>query len=279
MPAPRKDESKDDFISRCIPYVIREGTTDDSSQAAAICHNIWKKHKEKNEADNMKAKKILFQLSTPLSCHYELEEQDSEFMIDRCTMLVGDGMYNGMYFPASELEKCYKTFEGKPININHSDEKIEDIVGYLRDVDFKDGRITAVPVFDEETSKYDEAMGYIKSRVNAGDIPNVSVGIWLSRQDEVLEDGEIRPTAYDCEGDHLALVVHGACSPESGCGIGLSNCEYNTFSLSPVTYTIDSGDWGKITLSTYTKDEDLYKEVEKEILKEKIKKFKLEKEV
>lgn len=230
----------------------------------------------------MKQKKILVQLSTPLSCHYELEEDDnSEFMIDRCTMLVGDGTYNGMYFPASELEKCYKTFEGKPININHSDEKIEDIVGYLKDVDFKDGKITAVPVFDEETSKYDEAMGYIKSRVNAGDIPNVSVGIWLERRNDELENGDMRPTAYNCEGDHLALVVHGACNPESGCGIGLSTVDSSTFdtcTFSPVDYVIDSGEWGKVTLSAYTQDDSLYEEVEKELIKEKIRKLKLEKE-
>ena len=36
------------FVSRCIPIVISEGTTNNSSQAAAICHNIWQEHREKN---------------------------------------------------------------------------------------------------------------------------------------------------------------------------------------------------------------------------------------
>lgn len=45
MPEPSKGESRKDFISRCIPIIINEGTTDDSKQAAAICYSIWRKSK------------------------------------------------------------------------------------------------------------------------------------------------------------------------------------------------------------------------------------------
>ena len=41
MPKPKPGESEDDYVSRCIPIVLSEGTTDDSSQAAAICHSMW----------------------------------------------------------------------------------------------------------------------------------------------------------------------------------------------------------------------------------------------
>jgi len=44
MPVPKEGETRDKFISRCIPYVIHEGTTDDPKQAAAICYSIWRKH-------------------------------------------------------------------------------------------------------------------------------------------------------------------------------------------------------------------------------------------
>jgi len=44
MPVPKEGESRSDFISRCIPFVIHEGTTKDPKQAAAICHSIWRKH-------------------------------------------------------------------------------------------------------------------------------------------------------------------------------------------------------------------------------------------
>lgn len=41
MPTPRKNEDKQSFISRCIPYVMDDGTADNQEQAAAICNSIW----------------------------------------------------------------------------------------------------------------------------------------------------------------------------------------------------------------------------------------------
>jgi len=50
MPTPGRNEQQKDFIGRCIPIVLKEGTAKDNSQAAAICHSIWRKSKgEKNE--------------------------------------------------------------------------------------------------------------------------------------------------------------------------------------------------------------------------------------
>jgi len=46
MPTPRSGEKKDKFIDRCIPQVIRDGTAQDGSQAAAICHSIWRRRKK-----------------------------------------------------------------------------------------------------------------------------------------------------------------------------------------------------------------------------------------
>jgi len=47
-PKPGKDESKDDFMKRCIPQLIDEGK--DQDQAAAICYSLWENRKNmKNE--------------------------------------------------------------------------------------------------------------------------------------------------------------------------------------------------------------------------------------
>ena len=45
MPTPSKNEQQDDFIKRCIPIVINEGTAKDNKQAAAICFSIWRRSK------------------------------------------------------------------------------------------------------------------------------------------------------------------------------------------------------------------------------------------
>lgn len=55
MPTPKEDETEEEFVERCIPIVIEEGTADDGDQAAAICHSLWEQHKEEN--DKMKTKK------------------------------------------------------------------------------------------------------------------------------------------------------------------------------------------------------------------------------
>jgi HK97 family phage prohead protease len=46
MPEPNKDEEHDDFIKRCIPVVIDDGTAESPEQAVAICNGIWDKAKE-----------------------------------------------------------------------------------------------------------------------------------------------------------------------------------------------------------------------------------------
>jgi hypothetical protein len=53
MPTPKKGESKKDYVSRCIPIVLEEGTAKDQQQAAAICYSMYDQHKEKEEADAM----------------------------------------------------------------------------------------------------------------------------------------------------------------------------------------------------------------------------------
>lgn len=47
MPRPGKNENQDKFISRCIPFLINDGTAQDLQQAAAICYSIWEDRNKK----------------------------------------------------------------------------------------------------------------------------------------------------------------------------------------------------------------------------------------
>ena len=51
MPTPRKDETQEEFISRCIPMVINEGTAKDQEQAAAICYSKWRGGQDMSKPD------------------------------------------------------------------------------------------------------------------------------------------------------------------------------------------------------------------------------------
>jgi len=46
MPKPRDGESEKDFVSRCIPMVMDEGTAKDNKQASAICYSMYKESKK-----------------------------------------------------------------------------------------------------------------------------------------------------------------------------------------------------------------------------------------
>lgn len=47
MPTPNKGENRKDYIKRCVPYVIDEGTAANPKQAVAVCHSLWKQHRNK----------------------------------------------------------------------------------------------------------------------------------------------------------------------------------------------------------------------------------------
>lgn len=47
MPTPRPNEKRKDFVNRCIPIVLNEGTAQNKSQAFAVCTNMFKQKKRK----------------------------------------------------------------------------------------------------------------------------------------------------------------------------------------------------------------------------------------
>ena len=165
-------------------------------------------------------RKVLFHLSGSIELPIKkLDETDEQFYNEYNTvMIVGDGEYNSTYFPADEVEKAVSSFEGVPININHNDETIEDIVGYVKDVRYEDKKLYATAIFDQRTSKYGAVNGHIQSRKSANAVPNVSIGVWIDVAEEKIGK-EIKTVARNLRGDHLAVVVRGACNPEDGCGI------------------------------------------------------------
>jgi len=234
MPTPNEGESENEYVSRCIPIVIHEGTAKDSKQAAAICHSMWDEHKKKGNAVSGSTR-VLLHLCAPIFLRKDanmnvLSSDDME----RSTILVGDKIYNDIFFPSEELEKSFMSWDKQPLNINHS-ENIEDIVGYVVEpkYDKETKKFSVKPVLDESTSKYAIAKGYIESRMKAGAIPEVSIGVWCDTVPvkDKREDGALF-VASNLIGDHLALVTRGACGPKDGCGIGLDSWSYTVDNVS-----------------------------------------------
>ena len=218
---PRKEESEKNFIGRCVPVFIDEGR--DKDQAVAICYDMWRKHKDmKNESVR---ERVLLELDCCDSLQPKYIEEGSESILNglaESTVLVGDNTYKGVFFPAEELAKSYMTWDRNPVNINHSKD-ISDEVGFITNPIYNDAtkKFKVTPMLNPITEKYSTVNGFISNRFEAGKPPEVSVGVWLDKEFEVIDNGEERLTARNLQGDHLAIVYRGACSPEAGCGIGL----------------------------------------------------------
>ena len=63
MPTPNKGEKQKDYMKRCVPMVMKEGTAQDNKQAVAICFSMWKQHKNKKKS---RASEILDELGRNL---------------------------------------------------------------------------------------------------------------------------------------------------------------------------------------------------------------------
>lgn len=49
MPEPRQNETENEFIDRCIPFVLNEGTAINTAQAFAYCQYLWENKPKKND--------------------------------------------------------------------------------------------------------------------------------------------------------------------------------------------------------------------------------------
>lgn len=59
MPTIKPDESKEDWLVRCVPIVISEGTAKDGAQGTAICNSMWDEAKKKTENADQTHKLII----------------------------------------------------------------------------------------------------------------------------------------------------------------------------------------------------------------------------
>lgn len=44
-------ESEEKYVSRCIPYLMNKEGYTNSSQAAAVCHSLYRKHKKRTKSE------------------------------------------------------------------------------------------------------------------------------------------------------------------------------------------------------------------------------------
>ena len=139
MPKPKQGESHDDYISRCIPIVIKDGTAKDDKEATAVCNSMWD---EAQTASEMVRDYIVgeFRGSFP--------QIDIDAKVDIAALTAGDDKPFYVTLPIAEAGKV-------SANGLHYDEELLSaieqqavgrggIMGHIKDED----RGTAFPVED-----------------------------------------------------------------------------------------------------------------------------------
>jgi len=177
----------------------------------------------------------------------ELLEEGTIIKLPLSTIL-SEGTHNGILFLAEEIEKA-KVPQVFPLTLNHSRD-VEDEVGWWESPRVEDNKLRAIPVINLETSKGKAALGYVKNRLQAGLVPEVSVEVWA----DIDTDDKGNRVARNLEIDKASLVDRGACNPEKGCGIGLKEgIKMGVVPKHPWKYGKDAeSSWSKPNLSDFT---------------------------
>jgi hypothetical protein len=239
MPTPNKDESEKDYVKRCIPIVLAEGTAKDGSQASVICHSMYKQHKE-NENE-----KTLFTCESKIQF---VNSPSGEVGISgetrRMVALVGDKFMNGGFFSWEEAKRVAQLWKGTLHDINHMGTNasaldprpdIRFFIGYHDNVQIDEvKKQITMDVHVEKDTMYASAWeGYMKLCEQAGKIPNVSTTYYGKRKlvkvSELPEDANYKeegyskddsvPYLYEVEPVCISTVLGGKCDDKAGCGI------------------------------------------------------------
>jgi len=251
MPKPLPNEKENDYMKRCIPIVLKEGTAKDSSQAAAICHSMFKKHKEEHKSEQ----EILTFEGTLIFSEKNEKTEMSKFKIKeddnwvhlRATAVIGNRLMKGMYIPYDELKKSLNKWNGTYHDINHMGTSYphteypyyrhnnEYIIGYQDKASAND-ETKAIEMdvhIYKKSVKYEAWRSFIEICKAAGKIPNVSMSITAKRKavkakdigfdNTEYGDDDYIPYIYDITPKALTTAMEGECSDKDGCGLCISS--------------------------------------------------------
>ena len=215
--------------------------------------------KKKKEADKYKE----FTIEVPIRKMITNEKfnDDNEGVVNkqyavnkgqrRAVAIVGDKFYKGNFFPATELKKAAKLWEGTLHDINHMGTtyvtgfsaiaNILYFVGYNNNVKY-DSKTKSVSMDinikdDTKYAKYWRA--FVSLCEEAGNVPNVSIAFnakvkhvkasELPKEVDYKTEGygkdDLVPCICDVDPQALSTVLQGACNDKSGCGIGITHEE------------------------------------------------------
>ena len=254
MPTPEKDESKTDYIERCVKQLTQ---TEGVSQEAAIgkCESLWTTTNHDScgcrQLMQLDGELISIEMADTRIPVEHTENADEE--VYRSVALVGDRFYKGRFMPWEAVKKAAAGLDGTFHDVNHFGtaypgvmgmpvQNIGYIIGYQKNtmLDEANKRIITEIHISKKAQAYPMWKGFMDINKNAGRIPNVSVSLWHDTKPMKIRDLPGGAAAYATEGYKedqtvdvmsniefraLSTVMRGACNDTHGCGIGMQEGE------------------------------------------------------
>jgi hypothetical protein len=241
MPEIKKDESRSDYIARCVPYCMKhEGLDHDA--AVGKCEGLYTEYLKKgNQSANETIRKGYVPFALTANClQYaqaldqksyiglsdikteivEIEGEQRKYDVVDAVVAVGNRFYGNIYVPSNVLKATVHLWESTYNDISHlgtmfpaglfSTENIEYITGFNSDSYF-DENINAVRVkmhIYHNAPKYSSWKSFMDISKDAKKIPNVSI-FGFSKFELIHKDklpfGTIIPEGV-LRGDHVIVM-------------------------------------------------------------------------
>jgi len=260
-PTPKPGESKQDFISRCIPYVKKEHPSWKQDKVSAVCYSIWNRKSQNSEYEIFTDDAVMIfekpkeNMQEETNSENQEKENQEQPESTKMVAVIGDRFMNGGYLSFEELEKCYKNWENTLHDINHMgtstgfflmQQDITYFVGFHKNVKLnKETKEVTMEIVGEESTQYYKAWkGFVNLCEKAGLIPNVSVTYYAKRKlvkaselpssvdwkTEGYNEDDMVPILEGVQPVCVSTVFRGRCNDKDGCGIKnaeICDCQEN----------------------------------------------------
>ena len=141
MPMPGKKETQEDFVSRCIPIVLEEGTAKNQKQAAAICFSMWREAKKTKEMRDYLAAEFrgsypAIETDKRVDLSALTSDDEDPFYITLPVARVGEVSTNGLTYDDELVNAIESQLIGKGGIMGHIKDEERDTAFPIEDVDW-----------------------------------------------------------------------------------------------------------------------------------------------
>ena len=260
MPKIEKGESREKYVARCIPYVMKNEGLDEKA-AVGKCEGMFSEHEKKgtNYTDEIQEFTFSFQLQE-LNKDMQLTKSDAkdfairetdDWITIRAVAIIGDRVMNNMFIPYKELKKSVELWNSTFHDYSHlgtsspdtrppyTRENIDYIIGFQSNVESNDKtkEISMDVNIYKKAKNYESWKSFMAISKAAGRIPNVSVSVngkpkimkAVDAVENIEEFGFKKDDMLLCLSEimprALTTCIHGSCDDKKGCGLACGMIE------------------------------------------------------